>query len=198
MRCMENIWSAVLLTLSFCMAAPATNRPVDVHNSTIRIHVGKAGLFSAAGHEHWVSAPIDRGSLDDSEPSAHIAFVVQARNLMVEPDKDLSAEKQAEVQQTMQEKVLESANYPEISFRSSFVEKTAADAWTVSGALTLHGRSNRIRSTVRRVQDKYVGRCRIKQTDFGIEPVTVGGGLVKVKNELDVEFAIAANQTGSE
>lgn len=198
MRGLENIWSAVLLALSFCMVASATNRPVDVHNSTIRIHVGKAGLFSAAGHEHWVSAPIDRGSLDDSEPSAHIAFIVQARNLMVEPDKDLSAEKQAEVQQTMQEKVLESANYSEINFRSSVVEKTAADAWTVSGVLTLHGHSNRIRSTVRRVQDKYVGRCRIKQTDFGIEPVRVGGGLVKVKNELDVEFAIAAEQAGSE
>jgi hypothetical protein len=68
------------------MVASATNRPVDVHNSTIRIHVEKAGLFSAAGHEHWVSAPIDQGSLDDSEPSAHIAFIVQARNLMVEPD----------------------------------------------------------------------------------------------------------------
>jgi len=89
---------------------------------------------------------------------------------MVEPGKDLSVEKQAEVQQTMQEKVLESANYPEISFRSSSVEKTAADVWTVSGVLTLHGRSNRIRSTVRRVQDKYVGGCRNKQTDFGIEP----------------------------
>ena len=69
--------------------------------ATIRIHVEKAGLFSAAGHEHWVSSPIDGGNLDDSEPSAHIAFTVQARKLMVEPDKDLSAENQAEVQRTM-------------------------------------------------------------------------------------------------
>jgi hypothetical protein len=198
MRGLENIWSAVLLALSFCMIASGIDRPIDVHNSTISIHVGKAGLFSTAGHEHWVSAPIDRGSLDDSEASAHVAFIVQARKLMVEPDKDLSAEKQAEVQRTMQEKVLESDKYPEISFRSSSVKKTAADSWIVTGILSLHGYSNRVSATVRRVQDKYVGRCRIQQTDFGIEPVRVGGGLVKVKNELDVEFAIAAAQAGSE
>ena len=45
-----NIWRAVHLALSFCMVASATE-------SIIRIHVGRAGLFSAAGHKHWVSAP---------------------------------------------------------------------------------------------------------------------------------------------
>jgi polyisoprenoid-binding protein YceI len=94
--------------------------------------------------------------------------------------------------------VLESDKYPEISFRSSSVEKTVADSWIVTGVLILYGHSNRVSSTVRRVQGGYVGRCRIKQTDFGIEPVRVGGGLVKVKNELDVEFAIAAAQAGSD
>jgi polyisoprenoid-binding protein YceI len=198
MRGLGNIWIAVLLVLSFCMIASATDSPIDVDNSTLRIHVGKAGLFSTAGHEHWVSAPIDRGSLDDSEASEHVAFVVQARKLMVEPDKDLSADTQAEVQRTMQEKVLESDKYPEISFRSNSVKQNAADSWIVTGILSLHGYSNRVSATVRRVQGRYVGRCRIKQTDFGIEPVTVGGGLVKVKNELDIEFAVADAQAGSE
>lgn len=198
MKSLENIWSALVLALSICMVASATDKPLDVHNSTIRIHVEKTGLFSVAGHEHWVSAPIDRGSLDDSEPSAHVAFIVQARALMVEADKDLSAENQAEVQRTMQEKVLESDRYPEISFRSTSVKKTAADSWIVTGVLTLHGQSRDVTSTVRRVQGKYVGRCQIKQTDFGIEPVRAGGGLIKVKNELDVEFDIAAPQAGSE
>ena len=192
------IWSAVLLVLSFWTIASATDRPIDVDNSTLRIHVGKAGLFSTAGHEHWISAPIDRGSLDDSEGSARVAFIVQARKLMVEPDKDLSADKQAEVQRTMQEQVIESDKYPEISFRSSSVKKTATDSWIVTGILSLHGYSNRVIATVRRVQGRYVGRSRIKQTDFGIEPVTVSGGLVKVKNELDIEFAVADAEAGGE
>jgi hypothetical protein len=33
-------------------------RAIDTQRSTITIHVGKAGLFSMAAHEHWVSAPL--------------------------------------------------------------------------------------------------------------------------------------------
>jgi hypothetical protein len=36
----------------------AQDRAIDVEHSTITIHVGKAGLLSAAGHEHWVTAPL--------------------------------------------------------------------------------------------------------------------------------------------
>ena len=191
MKSPGKIWCAVLLAGWFCAMASATERPIDVGNSSIRIHVGKAGLFSAAGHEHWVTAPLAQGSLDQNE-SSHIAFTFDARKLMVEPEYNLSAEKQAEVQRTMQERVLESARYPEISFRSTSVTKTGGTMWTVTGVLILHGQSSPVRATVHKAQDKYVGRCQIKQTDFGIQPVVVGGGLVKVKDELDIEFAIVA------
>ena len=35
------------------------------------------------------------------------------------------------------------------------------------------------------------GRMVVKQTDFGITPVTVAGGTVKVKDEVKIEFEIA-------
>ena len=184
-----SICSAVLLAVSFCTVASAAERPVDVDKSTIRIHVMKAGLFSAAGHEHWVTAPIAQGSLDEGEPS-RVAFTVSANRLTVEPDTSLSADDQAKVQRTMQEKVLESETYPQIGFRSTSVTKTGDGSWTISGVLNLHGHSNPVSAAVHKVQDKYVGRCRIKQTDFGIQPVNAGGGLVKVKNELEIEFTV--------
>ncbi len=190
MRGSGSICSAVLLAVSFCTVASAAERPIDVDNSTIRIHVRKSGLFSSAGHEHWVAAPIAQGSANEGEPS-RVAFSFLATALKVEPDPGLSADDQAQVQQTMQEKVLESARYPEISFRSTSVAKTGSDTWNVQGILVLHGRSNPVSTTVHKGHGKYVGHCRIKQTDFGIQPVTVGGGLVKVKNELDIEFAIS-------
>jgi len=43
----------------------------------------------------------------------------------------------------------------------------------------LHGHTNTVSAAVRKDQDKYVGRCQLKQTDFGIQPVSTGGGLVK-------------------
>jgi myo-inositol catabolism protein IolC len=46
----------------------AQDKTIDVRGSTITIHVGKAGLFSVAGHEQWVNAPISAGRLNDSDP----------------------------------------------------------------------------------------------------------------------------------
>ncbi|MGE5204889.1 MAG: YceI family protein [Chlamydiota bacterium] len=185
-----KIATLCLLGMVLCSLAPAAERPIDVAHSSIRIHVGKAGLFSVAGHEHWVRAPIASGSLQESEP-AQVSFTVDAGRLMVEPDKTLSDKDQAEVQRTMQEKVLESARYPEISFHSTDVEKIADDKWRVQGELLLHGQSRPVSATVVKKQDEYLGSCRIKQSDFGIRRVSVGGGVVKVKDELEIDFAIA-------
>jgi hypothetical protein len=45
---------------------------------------------------------------------------------------------------------------------------------------------------VRAQNGHYQGTAELKQKDFGIEPIVVGGGAVKVKNELRVEFDIVA------
>ena len=166
----------------------AAEQPVDLQQSTLRIHVGKAGLFSAAGHEHWVTAPIARGAVEEGDPG-HIFFTVQARTMTVEPDKDLKPEQQVEVQRTMQDKVLESSQYPDISLRSSSVERAGADTFVVKGDLTLHGQVHPVSATVHRQGNAYVGTSRFKQTTFGIHPVNVGG-VVKVKDELDIQFSV--------
>jgi hypothetical protein len=36
------------------------------------------------------------------------------------------------------------------------------------------------------------GKMAVKQTDFGIEPVSAGGGLVKVEDAVTVSFRIVA------
>jgi len=184
---MRHLRSSLLVIAAFIVAA-AAETPIDVEHSTIRIHVGKAGLFSAAGHEHWVNAPIAEGSLEETPP--HISFRVEARKLQVEEDKSLSAEKQAEVQHTMQTQVLESEKFPDISFRSTSIQETSANNWEVRGDLTLHGKTQPVTAKVQKQQSAYTGRCQFKQTDFGIPPVRVAGGIVKVKDQLDIEFSV--------
>jgi len=175
--------------MTWPVVALAGDRPIDVERSTLHIHVGKAGLFSTAGHEHWVSVPIEHGSIDDEEPP-HIAFTIAADKLTVEPDAGLSNAQQTEIQRTMQEKVLESRKFPEISFRSSSIDKTGDDSWTVRGELSLHGQTHPVSTVVRKQHGRFFGQCRIRQTDFGIQPVRVVGGTVKVKNELEINFTI--------
>jgi hypothetical protein len=42
--------------------------------------------------------------------------------------------------------------------------------------------------------DFWTTRTVLKQTDFGIEPISIGGGMIKVKNEVEIDFQIFARQ----
>src|SRR5271168_2685326 len=162
----------------------AAQKQIDPTQSTLTIHVGKTGLFSAAGHEHTVSAPIAKGTIDDgSAPS--VSFQVESARLTVLPE-----DHQSEVQRTMQEQVLESARFPEIQFSSDRVQSSANNQWNVSGQLTLHNETKPVQVHVQLLEGKYVGTTTIKQTDCGIQPVSAGGGTVKVKDELKIDFSI--------
>ena len=108
--------------------------------------------------------------------------------MAVKPDPKVDSKTQAEVQQTMQEKVLESEKYPEITFRSSSVAKESNGQWKVEGALTLHGVTKPIVISVQSDGDAYVSHVEIRQTDFGIKPIKVAGGAVKVKDEMGIDF----------
>ena len=179
----------LLLLASAARTVPAAQSAIDVEHSTIRIHVGKSGLFSAAGHEHWVLAPIAEGALEEG-PSSSFSFRVVSRQMKLEADKSLSAGQQAEVERTMQTQVLESEKYPDIRFRSTSIEPASQDTWVVHGELSLHGQTRPVTTTVRKQENAYVGRCQIKQSDFGIAPVRVAGGMVRVKDELDIQFSV--------
>jgi polyisoprenoid-binding protein YceI len=187
----------VLVAAGFLLAASSwligADRVIDTEHSTLKIHVGKTGLFSGAGHDHWVTASFAEGSFNDGD-SPQVGFTVDARKLMLVQDDKLSPQQEAEVQRTMHAKVLESESYPLISFHSTKFEKTGANQWIVSGELTLHGQSRPILVEVRRSVEGYAGLSKIKQTDFGIDPVSIAGGLVKVKNELEVQFALVPIQ----
>jgi polyisoprenoid-binding protein YceI len=60
----------------------------------------------------------------------------------------------------------------------------------VSGDLTLHGVTRRVIIEVTREDNAYVGTACIKQTEFGIQPIKIGGGVVKVKDELEIRFRV--------
>jgi hypothetical protein len=60
----------------------------------------------------------------------------------------------------------------------------------VSGALLLHGVTRSLTFDVARESGVYVGIAHINHTDFGIQPVKIGGGLVKVRDELEITFRV--------
>ncbi len=169
----------------------AQSRAIDSERSTLTVRVFKAGLFSFAGHNHEIQAPIASGSLVEGEnPSVELA--VDARQLKV-LDPQLAADKRAEVQKTMHSaEVLDSAQFTEIRFRSTAIEKKGVGNWTVRGELTLHGQTQPVEVSVSGGNGHYRGSSTFKQKLFGIKPVSVAGGTIKVKDEVKIEFEIFA------
>ena len=175
--------------LALALPLLAQNVPIDTARSRITIHVGKAGLLSAAGHDHSIDAPISSGSISESGALA-VDFKVETAKMTVKPDPNVDAKTQATIQKDMEQRTLDTRNYPEISFQSSRVAPSGPDQWKVEGRLTLHGVTRPVSLTVRRSEGAYTGHTDLKQTDFGIKPITVGGGMIKVKNEIQIDFLV--------
>jgi polyisoprenoid-binding protein YceI len=179
---------AVAVVLAGSTHAVAQAVSIDPERSRMTVYVAKAGLFSAFGHNHEIRAPIAQGSVD--ETSRSVEFVAEASRLTV-LDPDLEPAKRAEVQQTMLgPKVLDVAQFPQIRFRSRTVEPVAENRWRVNGELTLHGQTRPFTLEVQSDKGRYYGSVRLRQRDFGITPVSVGGGTVKVKDEVRIEFEV--------
>ena len=172
-----------------CSLSFAQSAPIDAEHSRITIHVDKTGLFSFAGDKHEISAPITSGTIDDK--AGTVEFTIDARKLQV-LDPQLDEKKRAEVQKTMLgPAVLDSDKYPEITFRSTKATAEGSNAWNVTGDLTLHGQTHPVLVSAKKEHGIYAGSAKLKQTDFGITPVAVGGGTVKVKDELKLDFQVA-------
>jgi polyisoprenoid-binding protein YceI len=131
---------------------------------------------------------------------------VDAKSLVV-VDPGESEKDRAEVQSTMLgEQVLDVARYPEIQFSSSAVKVVSNKKNTlelqVEGFLTLHGTKRTVTVPVR-VQILEDGtltadaEVSLLQSDFGITPIKIAGGTVRVKDKLKLTFHILAKKASS-
>ena len=191
---------------SWSSTAWAQPRPytIDRAGSHVVVHVGKTGLFGFAGHEHEIRAPLDHGTLvvdlaHVETSSADLRF--DARTLRVvaegEPVKDVPKVQAAMVGP----QCLDVGRFPEITFVASAIgTKGSARGGlelSVGGTLTLHGVSRAVTVPVHiMVGDDLLSATALmtlKQTDFGIEPISVAG-VVKVKDELRIEVTLVARR----
>jgi polyisoprenoid-binding protein YceI len=148
----------------------------------------KLERFQLSGTSIPSARPIQNGTFDEDKGT--VDFVVDARALRV-LDSDVSDKDRAEIQRTMLgPKVLDSEQFHEIRFHSTEVSRDSENRWTVQGDLTLHGQAHPMKVDVERQDGRYRGSARLRQSEFGITPVTVAGGTIKVKDEVRVEFEI--------
>jgi polyisoprenoid-binding protein YceI len=185
----------VLLTAGLTARAGATGRPIDTQQSTITVKVFSGGLFAGLGDNHEIHGAVKRGTINDSNP-AQVHIVVDAASFRV-LDPSASAKTRAEVQMRMLgPDVLDVNRFPEILFDSESAERTESGGWTVRGQLMLHGQTRPLTTIVTYADGHYKGSLSLKQSEFGITPIKVAGGAVKVKDQLTIDFDIVAHTKG--
>lgn len=184
-------------------SAPETYR-VDPAKSTVTIAVGKSGALSfVAGHTHEVVGPIASGTVDVDRQhlsDARVRLVIAAAQLKVSPAHE-PPDDVPKIQETMDgDQVLAVERYRDLIFESTAVSASgsgeASADLTIDGKLTIRGVAQPVRAPVHVsfAGDALTatGHFTVKQSAFGIKPVTVAG-VVSVKDALDVRFSIAAN-----
>ena len=163
-----------------------------------RIHAGTAGIFGGLGHEHSIEARKVTGcAMIDSNDVAHSSVKLEfptADIRVIDPGE--SEKDRAEVQKTMETQVLRVSEYPKVTFESTGVEPNGAlNRLRLRGNLTIRGKTVGviIPLMVTRLSDgtyRAIGEYKFKQSSFLIKPISLAGGAVKVKDELQTEFEL--------
>jgi polyisoprenoid-binding protein YceI len=184
-------------------AAPTTYMVLE-SKSSVRIHVGKSGALSFAGHRHEVQAPVSGTVTADPAKlsSSSVELTFASGRLHVLPDGEPSGDA-PKVEDVMRgPEVLDAFRFPEIRFRTKKVtgEARPGGGYDLSlvGELSLHGIAREISVPVKVTLDgrslTATGKTTLRHDQFEMKPVTAGGGTVRVSNEIPIDFEIVAEE----
>ncbi|MEO6447149.1 MAG: YceI family protein [Gemmatimonadaceae bacterium] len=178
---------------------------IHIMLSRFTVRAFATGMLSALGHSPTFAVRDYSGEVtfDPEIPdAASLQLKVRASSLALTDD--LSQTDRTSIESTMQDEVLESEHYPAITFVSDAANVSPADGGggqydvILNGSLTLHGVTARVRipARVSLTGDmlRASGEFDIRQTAFGIKPVSVGGGMLKVKDDLRCAFDLVAKR----
>ncbi len=208
------MWSRILFVLATLpLYGQAVRFELVKDQSNIVLRTDKAGLFSAFGHKHGILATefnasvcADPSALEHASVSVQVATAglrvdtPEARRLAGLSDSGPSADDV----HTIQEKMLSAPNlnaaeYPEIRFVSASAV-SGGGVLTLSGAMTIRGKSQNVKAPLRYTQKadgyRFQGEIEIRQSDFGIRPESVGG-LVKVADKVAILLDLVVRPTSA-
>ncbi len=209
-------FAGAMLAMGQASAQPA-GLQVDPDRSFIIAIAHKAGLLSGigVGHEHGIVATSwsAMSCLNEANPAASRVMVTiptaslridtpDARRLAGLAPSGPSAKDMEEIQAKMiGADMLDALHYPEIRFATTSVRQGVGGLLTLDGTLSIRGRERPMSVPLKLdlAQDgsrHFSGSFAVKQTDYGITPVSISG-LVKVKDVVDVRIEIYAKPVAS-
>jgi polyisoprenoid-binding protein YceI len=176
---------------------------LDPAVSRLQIRAFSTGILAGFGHDPTLLARDFSGEIrvpPGGPVEGSLDLRVKAKSLAA--SNDIKEKDRREIERIMHGEILESATFPEIVFRSTAVsgEKTGEGQYrlTLDGELSLHGVTASqqlvVYFAITEEQAKAWGETSLLQTRFGIQPVSIAGGTLKVKDELKLSFDLVARR----
>jgi hypothetical protein len=175
---------------------------VDPVRSLVVIQVYRAGSLARVGHDHVIAG---HNVIGYAVPEDGRADLYLRLDELVVDEPDLRAEAKLETHPSVEDiegtrrnmlAGLEADRHPFVFVRISG-SGTRGDA-PLEAAVTLHGvtRSAPLPVTVTSSIDEFSasGKLKLRQTDFGVKPLSVLGGALQVQDEFDLAFSIRARR----
>jgi len=162
-------------------------------NATLRVKTARQGAAAKVGHDLTIdvtswSATLEVGG--DGIPTA-VELRADGDSLRVREGtggvQALGDDDRVEIQERIDEEVL---GRKPIEFRSTAVEPAGEGRFRIAGDLTLAGREHPSEFELGADADGAItGAAVVRQSDWGIKPYTALFGTLKVKDEVEIEFA---------
>lgn len=176
---------------------------IDRAVSRFTVQAFATGLLSSFGHSPRIAVrdfEAEIQCIPETYEKAFVRLTVQTSEMEILDE--MKRDDRARMEQEMYDKVLDVRHYPTALYESNqiTVQKLAPDALKadVDGELSFHGATQSLPlqaniiviGTTLRIS----GNFTVRQSDYGIKPVSVAAGTLRLKDELKFTFDLVARR----
>ncbi|HVL06299.1 MAG TPA: YceI family protein [Acidimicrobiales bacterium] len=133
-------------------------------------------------------------NVDGDNPAASSASLsIDARSIEIVEAvggmKSLSDKDRRDIGKNIEDKVLETAKHPQLTFESTSVSGSPPNL-TAAGNMTIKGTTRPVQVTLTVNGSQVQARTSISQKDFGIKPFSAMMGAIKLRDDVDFELTV--------
>lgn len=171
--------------------------------SRFTVQAFATGMLSVFGHNPTIAIrdyDCELQFTPDTVDNASVRMAVRTSGMEVADE--MKNDDRKKLEDAMYNQVLEVGRFPMAVFESKqvAVQKQNSDQWQahVNGELTFHGFTQNLLIAARVMymgtMMRIAGEFPLRQSDYGIKPVSFAGGALRLKDDLKFSFELVARQ----
>jgi len=176
---------------------------IDVSGSRFTVQAFATGLLSSFGHNPTIGIRDFEGEIQfvpETYEGAHVRLALRTNAMEVLDE--MKSDDRKKLEQLMYENVLNVEQFPAAEYVSKAitVQKLTTDLLSAhaAGELSFHGVTEPlildVRVTNMGTMLRISGQFSLRQSDYGIKPVSFAGGALRLKDELKFNFDLVARK----